>query len=308
MKKLSILLCLLFVTATYGQITYDQTVTIEPSSYGAKLILNDANTANKVPLEFRSNNAIKWELGTRNASEQYDLALWRYYGGTFLPVMWFNNDDGNVGIGTKTPNSKLEIESSGAIYSTEASLIVKDVLNRGTVFLESVTDKPTDFVFKNNNRFSWSISTRNSPGNYSLRFYPSVNGTSWSASALTLSVNGDIGIGTNSPDSKLTVKGRIHAEEVKVDLSVPGPDYVFKEGYDLKSLEEVQQHIQEKGHLPNIPSAAEMEENGLELGLMNMKLLEKIEELTLYMIDMNKRMELLEKENLQLKKGSAKSE
>nr|WP_298924904.1 tail fiber protein [uncultured Allomuricauda sp.] len=96
--------------------------------------------------------------------------------------------------------------------------------------------------------------------------------------------NGKVGIGTSSPDSKLTVNGRIHAEEVKVDLSVPGPDYVFKEDYDLKPLEEVQNYIEEHGHLPNIPSAKEMEENGVRLGKMNMKLLEKIEELTLYVI------------------------
>ncbi len=113
---------------------------------------------------------------------------------------------------------------------------------------------------------------------------------------------GNVGIGTTTPDDKLTVKGRIHAEEVKVDLSVPGPDYVFKEGYDLRSLEEVQEHILENGHLPNIPSAQEMEKNGLELGIMNIKLLEKIEELTLYMIDVNKRVELLEKENAELRK------
>ncbi|WP_255409462.1 LamG domain-containing protein [Aquimarina sp. I32.4] len=101
--------------------------------------------------------------------------------------------------------------------------------------------------------------------------------------------NGKVGIGTTTPDSKLTVKGKIHAEEVKIDLSVPAPDYVFKKEYDLLSIEEVQAHIKEKGHLPNIPSAIEMETNGVELGIMNMKLLEKIEELTLYTIDQEKK-------------------
>ncbi|WP_062057783.1 tail fiber protein [Sediminicola sp. YIK13] len=100
---------------------------------------------------------------------------------------------------------------------------------------------------------------------------------------------GNVGIGTSIPDSKLTVKGNIHAEEVKVDLSVPGPDYVFKEGYDLMSLFEIQNYIKSNGHLPNIPSAKDMEANGIELGVMNMKLLEKIEELTLYAIEQERR-------------------
>lgn len=114
-----------------------------------------------------------------------------------------------------------------------------------------------------------------------------------------ISANGNIGVGTKTPDAKLAIKGKIHAEEVKVDLVVPAPDYVFKEGYDLKTLEEVEAHIKEKGHLPNIPSAKEMESNGVELGTMNMKLLEKIEELTLYVIQ-------LKEENKELKQAVLK--
>ena len=67
-----------------------------------------------------------------------------------------------------------------------------------------------------------------------------------------MAVDGKVGIGTHAADLKRTIKGNIHAEEVKANLSVPGPDYVFKEGYDLKTLEEVQNYIQEHVHLPNI--------------------------------------------------------
>ena len=121
--------------------------------------------------------------------------------------------------------------------------------------------------------------------------------TTGDRSILRIEHSGKVGIGTTTPDEKLTVKGKVHAEEVKVDLSVPGPDYVFKEDYDLKSLEEVQNYIKTHGHLPNIPSAQEMAEEGIELGEMNMKLLEKIEELTLYIIEQEKRISKLESKN-----------
>lgn len=107
----------------------------------------------------------------------------------------------------------------------------------------------------------------------------------------------NFGIGTKSPDSPLTVDGRIHAEEVLVDLNVPAPDYVFEEDYDLRTLQETEQYIKANKHLPEVPSAAEMAENGVKLKEMNMLLLKKVEELTLHLIEQNKRIEELEKMN-----------
>src|SRR5690606_6101620 len=82
--------------------------------------------------------------------------------------------------------------------------------------------------------------------------------------------SGNVGIGTSNPDEKLTVKGVVHSEEVLIDLNVPGPDYVFEEDYKLATLDEVESFIKGNKHLPEVPSAKEMEENGVRVGEMNM--------------------------------------
>ena len=110
-----------------------------------------------------------------------------------------------------------------------------------------------------------------------------------------------LGINTNQFPTgyTLAVGGRIAAEEVKVVLRESDgtwPDYVFTKTYNLPTLKELEAHITEKGHLPNIPSAKEVEANGIQLGEMNAKLLEKIEELTLYIIQQQKLIESQSKE------------
>lgn len=92
---------------------------------------------------------------------------------------------------------------------------------------------------------------------------------------------------TDCTEYKLFVKKGIRTEKVKVDIAAGvWADYVFDTKYDLKSINEVEKFIDKNGHLPNMPSAIEIEENGLDLGKMNAKLLEKIEELTLYVIEL----------------------
>ncbi|RZS90543.1 tail fiber protein [Aquimarina brevivitae] len=189
------------------------------------------------------------------------------------------DENGFVGLGITTPQSIFHIQKgvSGGNPHGYSDLTVEDNEN-GMISILTPNNKFGYFGFADqDDDYVAGMQYNHSSDKLTFR----VNNHN---SDVVIDSNGNVGIGTNSPDTKLTVKGNIHAEEVKIDLSVPGPDYVFTKDYDLLSIEEVKQHIADKGHLPNIPSAIEMEANGVELGVMNMKLLEKIEELTLYTI------------------------
>jgi len=96
---------------------------------------------------------------------------------------------------------------------------------------------------------------------------------------------GNVGIGTSSPDAKLSVKGTIHTQEVKVDM-IGWADYVFKPSYKLPSLNKVKTYIDRNKHLPDMPSEAEVTKDGVNLGAMNRLLLKKVEELTIYLINL----------------------
>ncbi|WP_158655089.1 hypothetical protein [Flavivirga eckloniae] len=112
-------------------------------------------------------------------------------------------------------------------------------------------------------------------------------------------LDGNIGIGTtNSGSWKLAVNGKIRAKEIKVETG--WSDFVFYDDYKLPTLQEVENHIKEKGHLKDIPSAEEVEENGIFLGEMDSKLLQKIEELTLYTIQQEKEIQKLKKQEREI--------
>ncbi|WP_435624321.1 fibronectin type III domain-containing protein [Flagellimonas sp.] len=123
------------------------------------------------------------------------------------------------------------------------------------------------------------------------------SGSLWTESGNNISyTSGNIGIGTTAIPSgyRLAVNGKILAEELKIQPQSQWPDYVFQSDYFLPSLKQVENYIKENGHLEDIPSAAEVEQNGIELGEMNKRLLEKIEQLTLYIISMDKTITKLE--------------
>lgn len=116
-------------------------------------------------------------------------------------------------------------------------------------------------------------------------------------------ITGNLGIGI-SPTEKLSVNGKIRAHEIKIELT-NWPDYVFADDYHLPTLKETEKHIKEKGHLQGIPSAGQVKANGIDLGEMNAKLLQKIEELTLHLIEMKKENDI-QKEDIKYLKSKLK--
>ncbi|BDW93803.1 hypothetical protein MACH07_26350 [Flagellimonas marinaquae] len=123
-----------------------------------------------------------------------------------------------------------------------------------------------------------------------------LNTVDWTARDLFADRN--IGIGTTDTQGyRLAVAGNMIAEAVRVELQVNWPDFVFSKDYDLPQLEKIKAFIALNGHLPNIPSAKEVENSGIDLGSMDAKLLQKIEELTLYLIEQESEIEKLKEEN-----------
>jgi hypothetical protein len=144
-------------------------------------------------------------------------------------------------------------------------------------------------------------------------YYSSTSGTAdggvASVFALAIDSNGRFGIGTSVPTAplhvtgnvvfggssiapatgyKLSIDGKVICEELRVQTNTAWPDYVFSKNYTLLPLEELELSIKANKHLPNIPPAEEVEKNGFDVGDMNKKLLEKVEELTLYLIELKK--------------------
>ncbi len=117
--------------------------------------------------------------------------------------------------------------------------------------------------------------------------------------------DGKVGIGTALPTEMLSVNGNIRAKKIMVTQS-GWPDYVFHTSYKLKPLAELEQFVKKNKHLPGMPSADDVTEKGVNLGETQAILLKKIEELTLYMININKKLDRLEKENSNLRKQLGK--
>jgi len=198
--------------------------------------------------------------------------------------------DGNLGIGTTTPNVPLYIQNASTNYTTSITLknTANHVAARPGFTLENDLGKQT-YLYKQ--------ASGNTDANDLILYSVEGNTRIYTGGIERLAIenSGNIGIGIRNAAEKLAVNGKIRAKEIKVETA-NWPDYVFAKNYGLASLKETEQHIKEKGHLPGIPSAEEVKANGIDLGEMNAKLLQKIEELTLHLIEQNKKINDLQSE------------
>lgn len=230
---------------------------------------------------FFTNLYAKWTQGNTQEQANYKISnTLNGFGGDWgLDIKWFGgvkmraafgvlylNRWGNIGINTENPTSTLDI--NGDIKST-GNIATSDIISGGIN--------------------SWIFHTPDDQRR-ALHIAPGLGNGQFDWTKQTVFNN----------NGNIAVNGKLEATEVKVTQS-PTADFVFEETYDLPKLEDVEKHIKDKKHLPEIASAKEMEKEGVNIGEFQIKLLQKIEELTLYTIEQNKKIKQLEQENQQIK-------
>jgi hypothetical protein len=206
------------------------------------------------------------------------------------------SSNGNFGVNTSSPQSRFHILDQ-VVQAASTSRYDANFLVQGTSDSRDINEGASiGFVIPANSDGSnaWqqgrilvtpdNANNANASGRMFLqtRYYSS-GAWRW-RNNLVLKSEGNVGIGTTTPDEKLEVNGTIRSKEVKVEAA-PWPDYVFSSNYSLISLQELQDFIDTYGHLPEVPDAETVEEEGIALGEMNALLLKKIEELTMHLIE-----------------------
>ncbi len=284
------------------------------SSYGQDNVVGDFNLGDNgfnYDLRYRLNQ--KAAIGSYNTQNGPNNIL--YINRDWDPTLnWHSDFDiismyGKVGIGSVAPTANLQVSA----FSTPSTTPWVLFEGGGSTF-ENISlrlfDTGTaagninilDFAHSNQGNAvsvsrikSINVGSNSASGANLVLETASNNTGSFNAYQIFMKNNGNVGIGTdNTHGYRLAVNGKTITEELVVELKGNWPDYVFGEGYALPTLPELEQYITINKHLPEMPTAEEVENNGLSLGEMNAILLKKVEELTLYLISQDKKLQELE--------------
>lgn len=278
----------------------------DPIGYPWGMAINLPNPTSPWAREFSISTGSTGKMASFGAFGNAGALNYAYIGGNLTaesahltPWMVFK-PNGYVGIGTVDPPTTFAVNGGVTIFSgvnavTARPLITKETMTgeiRGTSpswyggddgFLRLSAGGGTNAGTKS------FIDLSGYANNQPDRFQNITLGTS-GAERMRITSNGNIGIGTSNPTAKLAVNGDIKATRVKVTANAADwPDYVFSTSYQLPGLPELEEYIRKHQHLPGVPSAEEVKKEGsADLGSMNEILLRKVEELTLYMIELKK--------------------
>ena len=194
---------------------------------------------------------------------------------------------GKLGVGTATPSTQLEVNGIMKLTSSYGYLTIGSM---DANYVRFNTDKSAFY-------FNKPLCLQNSVVRSTARalmFYTNTN------TLCATMLDNRLGIGTSNPQYSLDVNGTIRAKEIRVETT--GADFVFADDYQLRPLSEVKAFIAENKHLPEIQSAQEMQENGVSVSELQTRLLQKIEELTLYILQQDETIQELRQEVELLKK------
>ncbi|MDX2188019.1 MAG: hypothetical protein SFV32_13880 [Opitutaceae bacterium] len=241
-----------------------------------------------------------WHLGSENDGS---FRLWNgNWGAGGMHTIFRSN--GHVGMGTTTPRTRLEITNGANTYGPNAAHIqLSGAHGAGASYagirfsmLEHTTGWGADIQAQDDTaQYGGALLFRTGGG----------AATATPTERLRITSSGNIGIGTAVPTEKLSVKGKIRAQEVIVETT-GWADYVLSRDYQLTPLSEVEAHIDANGTLPGIPSAKQVDEEGVSVGEMQAKLLAKVEELTLHLIAQEKALNAQRAELQELREANSR--